>query len=201
MDTGSGPPVTGPLGRDSLDTVENEIEQQHPDPLAGMLEKVENSIEQSLPHGGMPNEPPDTTLDHIERATENQIIPGTQLPEHMQDPLHDLPDALEMATENENQVIKPEGSIEAPAPEPDEVYGSFLRPVVPHLEERWAMRERSYSAHRMTGSQTGARYNGSGMTYCRLRDAWISPDDCDNCNAFEPAEDASSDEERCRYAF
>jgi len=199
MDMGLGQPVPEPFGRDFLDRAENEVDWQHPGPLAGMLEKVENSTEQSLPLGGMPNAPPDSMLDYVERSTERQVIPGTQIPEHIQDPLHDLLDALEK--DAENQVIKPEEEIEAPATEPDHVYGFFARAVAPQLGEAWFLRERPYPECRMTGTQTGVRYNGGGMTYCQLHKNWITQDECDSCNAFEPAEDGSGDEGRCRYAF
>jgi hypothetical protein len=199
MEMGFDPPVLEPLGRDFLDTAENEIDWRYPDPLARMLENLENSIEGSLPPEGMPDAPPDTMLDMVERSTEGQPIPSTQLPEHMQDPLHDLLDTLETATES--QVIKPEEQIEAPASEPDKVYGSFPQAVAPRIGEARYLRERHFPECRMTGTQTGVRYNSGGMTYCRLYEKWLLPDECDRCNAFEPADDASGDNEHCRYAF
>jgi hypothetical protein len=199
MDMGFGPPVPDPFGGDFLDTAENEIDRRYPDPLARMLENLENSIEGSLPPGGMPDTPPETILDMVERSTERQVIPRTQLPEHMQDPLHDLMDALETVTES--QVIEPEKQIEVPASEPVEVYGFFPQAVAPPLGEARFLRERPFTECKMKGTQTGIRYNGGGMIYCRLYEKWLPPDECDRCNAFEPADGAGSDDENCLYAF
>ena len=202
MNMGFGPPTPEPFGEDFLDLAENNIDQQYPEQLGGMLESLENSIEQSLPPAGMLDVPPDTMLDLVEHSTEGRVVPGTQLPEHLQDHrLWGLMDALESATEN--QVIKKEKPVEAPAPDPEEVYGSFSRAVVPHLGGTWFIRERSYPEYRMTGSRTGIRCSGGGMEYCYLRQTWIQPDDCDSCGDFEPEESviAESDELCCQHRF
>jgi hypothetical protein len=200
MDMGFGPSVPEPFGYDPLDMVETEIDQFHPDPLGRTLENLENSIEESLPPSGMPDALLDTTLDMVECSTEGQVIPGTQLPEHMQDHhLWNLMDALEKETEN--QTIKPQEQIEAPAPEPDEVHGSFQQGYIPLFIEPSFIRNYPYPVHRMTGSNTGIRCNSSGIMHCRLYDIAVSPDECDRCDAFEPVDDASGDDERCIYAF
>lgn len=200
MDMGFGPPVPGSFDSDFLDMVENEIDQQYLDPFGRTLENLENSVEQSSPLAGMPGDPSNTMFDLAEQSMEQQRFSSTKRPEYLEDNrLWDLMDALELATEN--QVIKPEEPIEALAPDPDEIYGSFSQAVVPRLGEAWFLRERPYHEYRMSGTQTGVRYNGSGMTYCRLYDVQVSPDACDSCNTFEPAEDITDDDKCCRYAF
>jgi len=202
MDMGFGPPAPETFGEDFLGLAENNIDRQYPEQLCGMLESLENSIEQSLPPAGILDVPSDTMLDLVEHSAEGQVVPGMQLPEYLQDHhLWGLMDALESATEN--QAIKKEKPVEAPAPDPEEVYGSFSQAVVPHLGGTGFIRERSCHEYKMTGSRTGIRCSQSGMEYCYLRQTWIQPNVCDSCGDFEPEENviAESDELYCRYKF
>jgi len=199
MNMGFGPPVPEPFGGDFWGLAENEVNQQYPDQPNGMLDCLENSIEQSLPVVGMANAQPDLMLDLVEHSTETQEFPDSELPKHLQDHrLWGLMDALELSTEN--QVIKPENPVQPAVPETNEAYGSFPQTIVPRSRETWFARERLYPEHRMTGSRTGLRFNGGSRTYCHLREAWVSQDECDSCSAFEPAEDTSGGEGSCHYA-
>lgn len=187
---------------DPLDAVERSILQPplgtglSPDPVAGMLDGLEASIERATPpKSDMYADPVVPMLDAVEASVENQRPPGSAF---VHDPLHDI--LVRLEKEIEGTCIKPPPKPEDP-PEPptEDKYGSYdYRPPVQDMDQISFLRQYALPVHRMRGTRTGIRTVGGGPEYyCYLHENWVWPDDCSSCQDFEEAESSAGDEEQC----
>jgi hypothetical protein len=209
MDSPFGLPVPDPF-----QVIEDSIQQPpleptlSPDPLDGILDKLEASIEQTtLPELDLCADPLGHMLHTIEAATESQ---SQASPFFTPEPLHGILDKLE--ADIEQQLLKEELLPSSPHAQ-NNLHaeanttasgiksGSLSEPPALDKEQICSARYYPLPLHRMHGSRTGIRNNGDGPEcYCYLHESWIQPEDCRSCADFEPAESDSSESEDCCHS-
>ncbi len=182
-----------PLDR-ALDQLEASVERQYrlgdrafQDPIADMLDRLEISIEGRQPDGQPKEEwlPDLLRLFSMKGAVIGDGDGGT--------PVAETPIVL--------------GSESSPGESRDAALPQLRLPSGagrPEGRGRGGRRQGSnpLPARRVIGRNTGLRHTGSDPNqYCRLREAWVSVDECASCTQFERAEEGQDDQcdMRCRH--
>lgn len=182
------------------------------DPLCRMLDKLEMSIEQTVPPPDMYADPLCRTLDGLEASVERH---GSII-EPLTEPLHETLSRLE--NEIERQTLAAPKPMEAL---PDDV--GMSRQNAPYsalnkasqsinevtqktegVHRMPSLKQHSEPSRRMTGHSTGIRNSGHELAwYCNIHRKWVSEDECESCPDFEDLELITEDEkgERCKHSF
>jgi len=148
-------------------------------PLHDMMDRLESDIEQQ---DGSPNEletSPDIVLEDIEENIEEQYIHH----ENIRRPAEPI--------DSENSLAQKESS------EVTGYCGKGSDSHIPSIDGVSPIREYPYPQRTNRGGSSGIRNQGSGMRFCTLYDMWVTTEECEDCNDFEPGD---TDEDICKYA-
>lgn len=140
-------------------------------------------------------------FDLFENSTEQVNFEAPYTGE-FSDPLHDMLDVVETATETQSNTVPlpPESDFEEPTGTTALSHGPSSQLPLPFPPQPSFSGNFGSPARGMGGGSTGIRNRDDGMFYCHKFDEWVSTDECKSCPAFEPDENLCDGEEPgCRY--
>jgi len=166
--------------------------QPYRDPVRDQIDHLENSIQLSLDGGGVPCENPEIYMDGIARRSEalECSIEGTEIPPTV---------PVDLAPFAEPDEAIGQGSFSEAPPllsepvEPPWIQFRTPLPAKPYTIEQGLTREPHQSRGRAGTGSKGISLQHNEEVYCRLKNEWISKDECSECEYYDP------ESETCEY--